>query len=135
MPAPSLDCWVLVVDDDRELRETVHEILEDEGFAVATATNGEEALAYLRSSPTPHVILLDLSMPVMDGITFREEQQKDPSIAAIPVVVFSAASSVAEKVRGLNVSAVLRKPLKIEQLVGAVRQFCTDPRDRTRQSR
>ena len=126
MPARSLNCWVLVVDDDHELRETVHTVLEDEGFAVATATNGEEALAYLRSSPTPHVILLDLSMPVMDGITFREEQQKDPSIASIPVVVFSASSSVAEKVRHLNVNAVLRKPVKIDQLVGAVRQFCNE---------
>lgn len=116
---------ILVVDDDRELRETVHEVLEFEGFAVATATNGAEALAYLRSTaPSPRVILLDLSMPVMDGVTFREEQCKDPALAAIPVIVFSAAGSLIEKVRAMRVDAVLKKPLRLDQLLDAVGKFC-----------
>ncbi|MDQ3364532.1 MAG: response regulator [Myxococcota bacterium] len=120
---------VLVVDDDRELRETVHEVLEFEGFVVATATNGVEALAYLRAAPrSPHVILLDLSMPVMDGMTFREEQRKDPALAAIPVIVFSAAGTLADKVRAMHVDAVLKKPLRLDQLLDAVGKFCKPTR-------
>ncbi|MBA3393328.1 MAG: response regulator [Deltaproteobacteria bacterium] len=116
---------VLVVDDDRELRETIQSVLEESGFAVVTATNGEEALAYLRRAPHPRVILLDLSMPVMDGITFREEQQKDAALASIPVIVFSASTAVAEKVRHLAVDGVLRKPIRIDHLLGALRPFCS----------
>lgn len=115
---------VLVVDDDRELRETVRDILDGEGYPTATAANGEEALAYLRAAAPPRLILLDLSMPVMDGVTFREEQRKDPAIAAIPVVVFSAAAQVADRVRHLAVDGVLKKPIKLEHLLGVVARYC-----------
>jgi CheY-like chemotaxis protein len=121
--APRGAC-VLVVDDDRELRETLCDLLEAEGFTTATATNGAEALAYLRSAAAPRLILLDLSMPVMDGVTFREEQRRDPAIAAIPVIVFSAAASVADRVRDLEVHGVLKKPVKLSQLINVVSQYC-----------
>jgi CheY-like chemotaxis protein len=115
---------VLVVDDDDDLRETICDVLADEGILFASAANGEEALAYLRSSPSPSMILLDLTMPVMDGITFREIQRADPVLAGIPVVVFSAAASVAEKVRELGVDLVLKKPLKLDQLLAVVARYC-----------
>ena len=114
---------VLVVDDDDDLRETICDVLEDDGFAAASAANGKEALDYLRSSPRPAMILLDLSMPVMDGVTFRELQRSDPAFAEIPVVVFSAAASLAEKCRDLGVE-VLKKPLKLEQLLAVVARYC-----------
>ena len=115
---------VLVVDDDDDLRETICDVLSDEGIEFASAANGEEALAYLRSAPLPSMILLDLSMPVMDGVTFREIQRADPALAGIPVVVFSAAASVAEKVRDLGVDMVLKKPLKLDQLLAIVENYC-----------
>jgi CheY-like chemotaxis protein len=116
---------VLVVDDDHDLRETVRDVLELDGLRIATASNGEEALAYLRSdAPAPHMILLDLSMPVMDGATFRHEQRADPVLSSIPVVAFSAAASLADKVRDLEFAAVLKKPLQIQTLIATVRQFC-----------
>ena len=123
-PGAHAPASVLVVDDDDELRETVRALLEYEGFATAGASNGEEALAYLRASPAPALILLDLSMPIMDGITFREEQRADPVIAAIPVVVCSAAASIADKVRDLDVDGVLKKPVKLAQLIGCVARYC-----------
>lgn len=120
---------ILVVDDDREIRDSVREVLEEEGFEVVTARNGEEALAYLRSSLPPGFILLDLSMPVMDGQTFCEEKQKDPALVTIPVVVFSAAAGLAEKVRSMSVAGALRKPLRLEELIATAKRFCegTDP--------
>jgi two-component system, chemotaxis family, chemotaxis protein CheY len=118
------DVDVLVVDDDRDLLETVTEILDMEGYSVATATNGVEALDYLRANHSPRVILLDLSMPIMDGLTFRSEQRKDAALAEIPVVAFSAAAQLAEKVRGHDFAAVLKKPVKLDVILGTVARFC-----------
>lgn len=123
-PAGGTRCRVLVVDDDREIRETVREVLEDEGFDVVGARHGEEALEILRSSAPPAFVLLDLSMPVMDGQAFCEEKRKDPALAPIPVVVFSAAAGVAEKVRAMGVAGYLRKPLRLEDLLATAERFC-----------
>src|SRR5262245_34540626 len=84
---------VLVVDDDEMIQESIREVLHDEGYDVALAQNGVEALAKLRAGPRPSVILLDLMMPVMDGWQFRSEQKKDGTLAAIPVIVITAAGS------------------------------------------
>ena len=112
---------VLVIDDDEDLRETVCAVLEDAGFATASAGDGEQGLAYLRTYPPPDVILLDLSMPIMDGRAFRETQRADPALSTIPVLVFSAAASLDEKVKGLDVSGVIKKPIAIRELVEIVR--------------
>jgi len=121
---------VLVVDDDRELRETVCALLDYEGFTTVAARDGAEALAYLHAAPPPRVILLDLSMPVMDGIEFRERQCQDPAISAIPVIAFSAAASLPEKLRNLEVNAILKKPIKLAQLLSTIARFCR-PADAT----
>src|SRR5262245_13335746 len=83
---------VLIVDDDHDIREALSQVLGDEGWVVATAADGREALDYLDAhrDALPEVILLDLMMPVMSGGEFRAEQLKDPSLAPIPVVVISA---------------------------------------------
>jgi CheY-like chemotaxis protein len=81
---------VLVVEDDAPIREALCAVLRDDGYAVAEAGDGQEALEFLRTHPTPRVILLDLMMPVMDGWTFLREQAADPALAGIPVVVITA---------------------------------------------
>jgi len=116
-------CAVLIVDDDRDIRETLEEILTYEGYVVATARNGADALEKARELH-PSVILLDLFMPVMDGAEFRRRQRVDPEIGEIPVVVVSAAASLEERIAGLGVAAHLEKPLHIEQLVDVVARFC-----------
>jgi CheY-like chemotaxis protein len=115
---------VLVVDDDRDLRETLRELLEFEGYDVATAKHGEEALAWLRSSALPDVILLDLSMPVMDGATFRAHQQQDVALKAIPVVVLSASGDLAEKARALAPEDMLSKPVALATLLAIIDKHC-----------
>src|SRR5919206_1695644 len=95
---------VLVVEDDFAIRETLRELLEDEGYRVAWAANGKEALARLHER-APRVILLDLMMPVMDGWEFRVAQQRDPALASIPVVVISADHGLEQKVSSLAVDA------------------------------
>ncbi|MGQ0508310.1 MAG: ATP-binding protein [Myxococcaceae bacterium] len=109
---------ILVVDDDVDIRATLSDFLEDEGYIVAAAANGREALAYLREHPSTSVILLDLMMPVMDGVRFRAEQKNDPKVATIPVVVMTARGAVDPG--SLDVQDVIAKPLDLRKLVGAI---------------
>ncbi len=109
---------ILLVDDDRDVIDALRLVLSEEGYEVATASNGYEALLYLKShSPPPSLILLDVMMPIMDGYEFRIEQQRDPSIARIPVVVVTA-GAIGERVAEMGVTALLRKPFDLERLLG-----------------
>ena len=115
---------VLVIDDDRDTRETVRDLLEDEGLSVALAANGKDALAWLRANEAPSVILLDLSMPLMDGPEFRRIQLSDPALASIPVVVVSAAGELPEKLVQMHADGHLAKPVGLEQMLAEVKRFC-----------
>lgn len=116
---------VMIVDDDPDIRGAVLETLEDEGYVALGARNGQEALALLRALPVqPGLILLDMMMPVMDGLGFRAEQLADGAIAEIPVVVMSADTQVTKKAENLKAAAVLKKPVDLEGLLEVVRQFC-----------
>ena len=110
---------ILVVDDDQDIRDTLTELLVDEGYAVVSAAHGGEALSTLRREPRPDLILLDLMMPVMDGWQFRAEQSRDPAIADIPVVVVSATGKD-DKVAKLGAAQLLKKPIRLEDLLDAV---------------
>jgi CheY-like chemotaxis protein len=112
---------VLVVEDEADVREGLAELLDAEGYPVVTATNGREALQRLRDEPRPRLVLLDLMMPVADGWTFREEQQRDGAVADIPVVVLSAASVSDSQAERLGASAYLMKPIDGDTLVSVIR--------------
>jgi CheY-like chemotaxis protein len=115
---------ILLVEDDSALRDTLADVLAEEGFEVACAANGQDALERLHSGPSPDLILLDLVMPVMDGWSFREAQRGIPSLARIPTVVLSASSPVeSPRVRALGVQAVLVKPVGLDRLIGALRRI------------
>jgi CheY-like chemotaxis protein len=90
---------VLVIDDDRPLMEGLVELLEEDGYAAVSASNGREALDMLSDGLKPDVILLDLVMPVMNGWEFRREQMHDDALKSIPVVVFTAAGFSASRVK------------------------------------
>lgn len=109
---------VLIVDDDADIRAVLSEFLEDEGYAVATAAHGAEALHYLRTQAPPALVLLDLMMPTMDGFQFRQEQRRDASIAAIPVVVMTA--SGAFNPDAFDVEHIVAKPIDLERLLDAL---------------
>ena len=111
---------VLVIDDNAGARDILTRFLEPEGFTVVTATNGQDALRQLRSEPLPNLILLDLVMPIMTGMEFLAERQRDPSLAAIPVVVLSGVSDFEREAAKLGVAAYLEKPLDPDDLVEKV---------------
>jgi CheY-like chemotaxis protein len=114
---------VLVIDDDRDIRDTIQELLEGEGYSVATAENGAAALQKLRHV-RPQLILLDLMMPVMDGASFREAQMNDESLAAIPTVVMSARNDPGKEAGPLLVRACLSKPIELDDLLALVAHYC-----------
>jgi DNA-binding response OmpR family regulator len=126
MPWPitqGMSCRVLVVEDDADLREMMAQILTLEGFEADTATDGADALNHLKAAgPPPHVILLDLMMPRMDGWAFVDRQAATPAIAGIPVVVVSAAPR--DRLRGIRAAAILQKPLNFDELITTVRTHC-----------
>jgi CheY-like chemotaxis protein len=114
---------VLVVDDDADIRDSLREVLEDEGYEVACVGNGQEALDHLKAaSPRPCVILLDLMMPVMDGWQFRKEQKQHPEIADIPLVVITATGKRPVLV---DAAELVMKPLDLNRLFEAIERYCT----------
>lgn len=112
---------VLVVEDDPDIRAAVAETLALEGYRVSQAANGSEGLTRARSEH-PDVILLDLMMPVMDGWGFRAQQEADPSISGIPVVVVTACPPQDSRLRTLRPTALLHKPFNLDDLVDVVRR-------------
>ena len=93
---PSTSLPVLVVDDNEEVREAVSEVLRTEGFGVAPAADGKEALTYLQTHDVA-LVFLDLKMPVLDGVSFlqllRSAARKNERLARIPIVVVAAERS------------------------------------------
>lgn len=116
VPSSRGEGGVLVIDDDRDVRETLAAVLEAEGYEVACAENGAQALALLRG-PKPGVIVLDLIMPVMSGWELLDAVQDNRELSGIPVVVLSALRAPA----GL---AHLTKPVSSDELVATIDRIC-----------
>jgi CheY-like chemotaxis protein len=115
-PDPLGKC-ILLVEDDELLRGAMRLVLEWEGYRVACAGDGRQALDFLRAGGRPALILLDVTLPVLDGWQFRREQRRDPELAAIPVVVVSALDLAACP----DADAYVRKPFDPQQLLEAIR--------------
>jgi CheY-like chemotaxis protein len=115
---------VLVVEDDRDIRDSILEILADNGYSTLAAANGKEALDFMRAAdPAPSLVLLDLMMPVMDGVTFRSEQRTDPQLMNVPVVVLSAHARGEQIAAELETSGFLQKPIALDDLLEMVERF------------
>ena len=117
---------ILIIEDDKYIREPLKELLESEGYFVLCAENGEEGLNVLHKNDgeKPNLILLDLMMPVKDGFQFREEQLASSLIAHLPVVVMSADGNLNAKSKKLTAQAYLKKPIDIDEVVKVVKQYC-----------
>jgi CheY-like chemotaxis protein len=114
---------ILVIEDDDSIRELLVELLQSEGYQVASASNGLEGLKYLESHENPDLILMDLMMPVMDGYAFRAEQMNNTKWSEIPLVVMSAEAGAKEKLKKYDVNAFLSKPVELETILKTVEKF------------
>lgn len=111
---------ILVVEDDREIRLALVDLLKFEGFEVHSASDGQQALDILRRGIRPDLIILDLMMPVKSGAQFREEQLNDSTIADIPVIVLSADANIQSVSERLEIRHFLKKPVNLEDLLASV---------------
>lgn len=117
---------ILIIEDEYDIRAVLTEILEDEGYVVASVPNGLEALVFLQKHH-PQLILLDLGMPIMTGWEFRERQRRDPALADIPVIIMSATRHLNQTAAALQAADYLDKPIEINALLSLVEQYCSAP--------
>ncbi len=114
---------VLIVDDDYDIRTSLRDLLEEEGYQASVVENGARAVERLRGGDAPCVILLDLMMPVMDGWTFLDRRRSDPALSSIPVVVLTAADEPLFP-EGLPAGHCLRKPIDLPLVLEMVERYC-----------
>jgi CheY-like chemotaxis protein len=116
---------IVIIEDDHDLRETMKDLLEMEGFFVVTAANGREGLNLIARDGKPCLILLDLMMPVMNGWEFLDAMQRDQQelLARTKVAVLSAAADIAEVQQQYGCS-VLKKPVSVDRLYALAHAAC-----------
>jgi CheY-like chemotaxis protein len=112
---------ILVIEDNKEIQDSLKMALEVEGYNVFIADNGKEALDKLEKIPTPCMILLDLMMPVMNGWEFVDAISKDLMLSTIPVVVVSA---FGDKKGTPKTDGYIQKPIDLDALLNTVSKHC-----------
>jgi CheY-like chemotaxis protein len=122
------DRVILIIEDDEAIRESLKEILQQEGYRVFAARNGSEELAVLNQIPRLCLVLLDLFMPVMSGPEFLSALQKEPSRikSSLTIVVLSASppeGSGATAVKPLT-QGFIKKPVDLEAFLATVDTLC-----------
>lgn len=121
------DASVLVVEDDADIRTALADVLEEEGYDVRVAANGQEGLTELRREPRPRLVLLDLMMPVLNGWQFRKAQLDEPALAEIPVVIVSADATAGSEASNIGAAAFLQKPVELDELLNTVGRIAGTP--------
>jgi CheY-like chemotaxis protein len=122
-PGGAHERLVLVVDDDEAIREALADIFLAEGYAIVTAAHGGEALAKLgKLASGPHVVLVDLMMPSMNGWDFVERLRALPEHGATPVLVLTARPDEDVRRPEWTHTTYLRKPIDVESLLAHVRR-------------
>lgn len=112
---------ILVVEDDEAILRSIEEILTDEGYAVAAALNGKEALERVQRA-APDLILLDMKMPVMDGWAFAAAYRELPGPHA-PIIVMTAAHDAQQRASEISADDVIAKPFDVNHLLDIVRKY------------
>lgn len=119
----------MIVDDSATLRASVKFSLTEAGYIVEEAQNGKDALHKLEQlrfqGASPALIISDINMPEMDGISFVREVKKNPAYRFIPVLILTTESQDSKKLEGKDAGAAgwLVKPFSDDQLIGVVKKF------------
>jgi signal transduction histidine kinase/ActR/RegA family two-component response regulator len=111
---------ILVVEDDMDASQVVCDVLGDHGFMVRIATDGREAFEALQHGLRPALVLLDMMLPRMDGWQLMAAIKRDPELARLPVVLFSAHADVARAAEELGAAGYIEKPLGVDALLSAI---------------
>lgn len=115
---------ILVVEDEGDVRDAISHLLHYQTYTVKSATDGQQAISQLRDGYRPCVILLDLSMPGMDGVAFRDAQQAGADYADIPVVIVSGRADGQGIAESVGACGFLKKPVRVPTLLAALERHC-----------
>ena len=118
---------MLVVEDDHDLALVVADVLESAGYRATIAVDGRDAIDQLGRGLRPELILLDMSMPVLDGWGFRAEQRRMAEASAIPVITVTADGDARRKASSIGADGFLVKPVAIDALLAEVARVAGDP--------
>ncbi|MGZ3458337.1 MAG: response regulator [Archangium sp.] len=128
---------VLIVEDDPDIRESLQNFLEAHGYQVRAASHGKEALEQMGRPPRPAMVVLDMSLPVMDGHRLLTTRKGEDALRAIPVIILSAAmAGMSPRDRALyatnyGVAAFLGKPADPQQVLEVVERHGLRAEDTT----
>jgi DNA-binding response OmpR family regulator len=118
--------WILIVDDDEDIRDVLTMVLQTRGFQAIGAFDGQHALDQLRERDgTPSLILLDLMMPRLNGVDFAEAARARPGLADVPIVILSGDSRARETAVTLRAAGCLAKPVDLQDLLATVGKLAT----------
>ncbi|OGB28804.1 MAG: two-component system response regulator [Burkholderiales bacterium RIFCSPLOWO2_12_FULL_61_40] len=117
---------VLVVDDSSTMREIVTSFLSKNGFEVAVATDGRDGLEQLRSDPSIKLVVSDVNMPNMDGLTMAEKIRTDQGNKGVHIVMLTTEDNpvMRERGRAIGVTGWIVKPFRGEAVLGPFRKLC-----------
>jgi CheY-like chemotaxis protein len=121
------DAPILIVDDEADTVHVVSELLTEAGFDVDHAANGSAGLEYLRASERPAMILLDWSMPIMNGRQMMEAMQAEPQWRNIPVILFTADPDARARALEIRATGYLKKPCAPRDLLTMVDHTLRNP--------
>jgi CheY-like chemotaxis protein len=120
--------YILIVEDDADLRAVEAEVLDTEGYDVRAAADGIEALEVIDRAGTPALILLDLRMPRLNGWDLAARLRSRESLAHVPIIVVAAHLTIAQEADAIGARAWLHKPVSIDHLLATVHGVFRDPR-------
>jgi CheY-like chemotaxis protein len=115
--------WILIVDDDEDIRDVIALVLGSEGYRAIGAADGQEALERIRANGPPALVLLDLMMPRMSGPDFAYALRHDAALASIPIVILSGDATASAIAESLGARGCLLKPVELDKLVGTVAEL------------
>src|SRR5262245_6168028 len=128
-PSPAVHTSVLLVEDDEDVSQTIKEVIEDQGYRAICAGNGREALEILQEA-LPSLMLIDVFMPVMNGIEFLRAVKRNETLAKIPRVIMTAAN---DRMIGVKEDvSVLYKPVDFDALARLLKRYCEPARSLSR---
>lgn len=112
---------ILIIEDDEASRMMYREILEMEGFSIAEAEDGKEALEYLEKNSNPKLILMDLTFPHMTPEQFVNQLKGNPKTAEVPFIFISGQSSIEDQASSMKALSFLKKPFDLDDFVQVVK--------------
>ena len=117
---------VLVVDDSNTMREIVSGFLSKNGFDVATATDGRDGLSQLRNDPGIKLVVSDVNMPIMDGLTMAEKIRNELGNSSVRIIMLTTEDNPLMRERGkaVGVNGWIVKPFRGEAVIGPFKKFC-----------